>query len=358
MPKVKENNETEAKVQEMCTLEHEQRIAQLTTLSEVGKALTSTHDIKEILSIVMEQIKDLIKPSNWAMLLVDEETDELYFEIIVGETAENLKGIRIDMGEGIAGWVAKEGTPELVVDVTKDERFSKRADMISNFTTNSVICVPLKTRGNCFGVIELINTVQDRSFNEDDLRLLTIVADYTAIAIENSRFFERIQELTIKDDLTSLYNSRHLHNTLKVEVARARRFQHPVSMIFFDLDHFKNINDVHGHLCGSKMLKETADLLLNHIRSIDLCFRYGGDEFVVVMPESTKDAAIFVAKKLRNAFKDNAFLKEEKVNAIMTASFGVASFPTDAKDENDLIKAADEAMYRVKNRSRDDVEEA
>ncbi|MCK5236604.1 MAG: hypothetical protein KAR06_06425, partial [Deltaproteobacteria bacterium] len=84
MPKVKENNETEAKVQEMCTLRHEQRIAQLTTLSEVGKALTSTHDIKEILSIVMEQIKDLIKPSNWAMLLVDEETDELYFEIIVG----------------------------------------------------------------------------------------------------------------------------------------------------------------------------------------------------------------------------------------------------------------------------------
>ncbi len=331
---------------------------QISTFSQVGKALTSTHDLKEILAIVMEQVKDLLRPANWSLLLLDEESQELYFEVVVGEASKKLKDLRFKLGEGIAGWVAKEGKPELVRDVSKDKRFSKRADKISDFTTKSIICVPMKTKDRCYGVIELINTVEEKSFGEKDLLLLTTVADYTAIALENALYFEKIQELTITDDLTGLYNSRYLHSSLAAEVERAKRFDYELSMVFFDLDYFKTVNDKHGHLCGSKMLKEVANLVRHTVRTVDIAYRYGGDEFVVVMPETSKKNARKVADKLRKAFKKTRFLEEEGIGCEMTASFGVASYPDDASGENDLIHLADEAMYRVKKRSRDGIEVA
>jgi diguanylate cyclase (GGDEF)-like protein len=141
-------------------------------------------------------------------------------------------------------------------------------------------------------------------------------------------------------------------------VERARRFKEDLSLIFMDLDYFKLINDKHGHLCGSKLLAEIGGLIISTIRTIDIACRYGGDEFVVVMPETSKENARVVAEKLRSVFKDNRFLKEEGINCPMTASFGVASYPEDAKDRMELIHLADQAMYRVKNSTRDGVEMA
>jgi diguanylate cyclase (GGDEF)-like protein len=307
----------------------------------------------------MEQISDLLHPKNWSLMLVDEEKKELYFEIAVGEGAEKIKGLRFKVGEGIAGWVAKEGKPLLVPDVSKEPRFSSKADQISEFATKSIICVPLKTKGRCHGVIELINKVgEEWSFGEEDLLLLTSLADYTAIAIENAILFDRVQELTVTDDLTHLYNSRYLHRCLEHEVERARRFKKDLSMIFLDLDYFKDVNDKHGHISGSKLLTEVGRSIVGTVRTLDVACRYGGDEFVVVMPETSKKNALIVAEKLRKVFKDTRFLKEEGINCAITASFGVASYPEDAKDKLELIHLADQAMYRVKNRSRDGVETA
>jgi diguanylate cyclase (GGDEF)-like protein len=336
--------------------ERKQRLSQLATLSEIGKTLTSSLNLKEVLNTVMKQTSELLHPKNWSLMLVDEKKKELYFEIAVGEGAEKIKDLRFKIGEGIAGWVAKEGKPLLVPDVSKDPRFSRRADQKSKFSTKSIVCVPLKTKGKCHGVIEFINKVEERSFGEEDLLLLTTLADYTAIAIENAILFDRVQELTVTDDLTHLYNSRYLHQFLEVEVERARRFKANLSMIFLDLDYFKDINDKHGHICGSKLLAEIAHLIRGTVRSVDVACRYGGDEFVVVMPETSKKNARIVAEKLRDAFKNNSFLKEENIFCTMTASFGVAAYPEDAKDKLELIHLADQAMYKVKNRSRDGVE--
>ncbi len=339
--------------------ERSDKLGQLATFSEIGKTLTSSLNLTEVLGAVMEQISASLQPKNWSLMLMDDEKEELYFEIAVGEGADKIKGLRLKLGEGIAGWVAKEGKPLLIPDVKDDSRFSNKADLISKFETLSSICVPLKTKGRCHCVIELINKVEeDGSFREEDLLLLNTLSDYTAIAIENAKLFDRIQELTVRDDLTHLFNSRYLHHCLDNEVERASRYRYELSMIFLDLDYFKLINDNYGHICGSKVLAETADLISENVRSIDVCCRYGGDEFVVVMPETTKENAVFVAEKLRNAFKEHRFLKSEGVSTSMTASFGVASYPVDAKDKLDLIHLADQAMYRVKNRSRDGVEAA
>ncbi|MBI3753870.1 MAG: sensor domain-containing diguanylate cyclase [Deltaproteobacteria bacterium] len=336
--------------------EHSQRIKQLTTFSELGKAITSSLDLKEILNIVMEKISELLQPKNWSLLLADEEKNELYFEIVVGEGADKIKDIRLKMGEGIAGWVAREGTPLLVPDVNKDPRFSKKADESSKFTTKSIIAVPLKSKGKCLGVIELINKMFEQGgFKEEDLLVLTTLADYTAIAIENATFFQKIQELTITDDLTKFYNSRYLYRFLDYEAERARRYKSNIAMIFLDLDKFKEVNDAYGHLNGSKLLAEMAKVISKGLRKVDVACRYGGDEFVIVMPQTSKGQAYQAAGKLRVSINEHRFLTEEGLNLHITASFGVASLPEDAKNTAELIQMADQAMYQVKNSSRNAV---
>ncbi len=340
------------------TRELKQKRLQITTFNEIGKALTSSLDLKEVLGIVMDKISELLQPKNWSLLLLDEERGDLRFEIVVGPGAEKIKDLRLKLGEGVAGWVAREKQPLLVADVSKDSRFSKKADEASNFKTQSIVCVPLVTRGKCLGAIELINKVEEGSFVEDDLLVLTTLADYTAIAIENAIFLKRVHELTITDDLTKLYNSRFLHSRLEYEVERARRFKNPLSLIFLDLDFFKEVNDSFGHLCGSRLLKEVAQLIIGLIRNVDMACRYGGDEFIVVMPETGKENAVIVAEKIRAAIKDATFLKGDSINIRLTGSFGVASFPEDAFDKDSLIQMADNAMYRIKTTTKDGVEKA
>lgn len=327
---------------------------ELLTINEIGRALTSSLDAKEILSIIMRQISVLLQPENWSLLLIDEETNEMYFEIIVGENTDKIKDLRLKVGEGIAGWVAKNGEPLLVSDVSKDSRFSSKADNKSKFTTKSIICVPVESKGRILGVIELINYYDDKAFEEKDLTKLSILADYAAIALENARSYNIAKKLILTDELTGLYNSRFLLQLLdgKDEVLNNLS---QVSMIFIDIDYFKSINDKHGHLIGSRTLKEFGEHLTKNIDEDTIAIRYGGDEFVILIPNVEKSIAYELAKKIRSKLKKERFLKEEGINLKVTASFGIASIPEDASNYQELIGEADKAMYRVKNTFRDGI---
>ncbi|MGA9756835.1 MAG: GGDEF domain-containing protein, partial [Candidatus Sulfotelmatobacter sp.] len=179
--------------------------------------------------------------------------------------------------------------------------------------------------------------------------------DYAAIAIENARWVEKIQELTITDDCTGLYNARHLYKTLETEVYRSSRFGYEFSVLFIDLDHFKSVNDTHGHLIGSKLLAEIGYLVKAQLRLIDFAYRYGGDEFVVLLPQTGKDQALVVAKRLRDALRASSFCRDEGLNLNVRASIGLATYPHDARDAHDIIRQADEMMYLVKNTTRDNI---
>ncbi|HEX9119552.1 MAG TPA: GGDEF domain-containing protein, partial [Terriglobales bacterium] len=181
------------------------------------------------------------------------------------------------------------------------------------------------------------------------------ICDYAAIAIDNARAVERIQELTITDDCTGLYNARHLYKTLESEVYRSARFGYEFTVLFIDLDHFKQVNDTHGHLVGSKLLAEVGYTIKSHLRLIDYAFRYGGDEFVVLLPQTGKDSGLIVARRLLDSFRKSKLLKEESLNLNVRASIGVASYPEDAKSAHEIIRQADEMMYEVKNTSRDNI---
>src|SRR5438477_11856166 len=334
--------------------DRKRQMEEISIFHDVAKALTSSLNLDSILQTIMEKMAVFFRPDTWSLLMVDEQKDELYFAIAVGDAADALKSIRLKVGEGIAGWVAKHGESLLVPDVYRDPRFAKRIDEMTKWQTRSIICVPLKSKHRVLGVIQLINCAME-SFTDNEMFFLHALCDYAAIAIDNARAVEKIQELTITDDCTGLYNARHLYKTLEAEVYRSHRFGYEFSVVFIDLDHFKQVNDTYGHLVGSKLLAEIGYLIKAQLRLIDYAFRYGGDEFVVLLPQTGKDAAVVVAKRLRDSMRNGDFRTDQGDQIDVRASMGLATFPHDAQTPHDVIRQADEMMYAVKNSTRDNI---
>ena len=335
-----------------------EQVARLTLFTEVGKSLASSLDARRVLETIMEKVSGLLEPDTWSLLMLEPERRELTFEVAVGEGAERLKDLRLSLGEGIAGWVAEHAEPLLIEDVRRDPRFSPRFDEVTGAVTRSVVAVPIVGKAGVLGVIELVNSMGRASFREEDLPLLVNLADYAAIALDNARFVAKINELTITDDATRLYNVRHLQFVLDTELYRSRRYGYPLSVVFLDLDRFKEVNDSRGHLTGSRLLWLVGDLLRSQLRLIDTAFRYGGDEFVLVLPQTTKEQAGPVVERLRALIAGTSFLAEEGFDVRVTASFGIATFPEDGDGRKELIARADEAMYAAKSAGRNAVRAA
>ena len=328
---------------------------EVAVFQELGKALTSSLQLDQVLRTIMEKIDEFLRPDNWSLLLLDEAKQELYFELAVGKASQALKDVRIKMGQGIAGWVAQHGETVVVPDTTKDTRFFSKVDEKTKTETQSIVAVPVRFRDTCLGVIELINCIGPEGFDPRDLKLLEALSDFAAIALENARHVKRIHELTITDDCTSLYNARHMGFILETEIYRSQRYNYEFSIVFIDLDHFKQVNDTHGHLVGSRLLAEIGNALKEHCRLIDFAFRYGGDEFVILLPQTSKDNALNVARRLHKLIRESTWLTAQGLNIRLTPSMGVASYPMDSRTKEGLLHLADEAMYLVKNSRRDSV---
>ena len=331
-------------------------VEQLAAFNEIAKALTSTLEVGEVLQLVMQKVQQLLRPSAWSLILQGKD-GLLMFEIVVGPAADSLRGQKIRPGEGICGAVFATGQPRLVADVRSDPDFAPRFDAASSFKTASVLAVPLIARGKVLGVIELVSEEGGAGFNQDDLQMLTQISDYAAIAIDNARNFRRVEELTLADEHTGLGNTRALKGLLKREVARAERFVRPVSLLFLDLDDFKSVNDKRGHLVGSALLRQVGARLLDAVRAVDSAFRYGGDEFAVVLLETGPTGAQQVAQRIVERMRTPFDLGSGE-SMMVTCSVGVASFPDHATTASGLLDAADKAMYRAKNSGRNQAQNA
>jgi diguanylate cyclase (GGDEF)-like protein len=326
---------------------------ELKIFHDVAKALTSSLDLDNILQTILEKIAAYFKPDTWSLIMLDEETQELYYTVAIGKECESVNSLRLTTGESLARWVVDNGKPLVIADINQDLRIDRKSKNGFSPEPFSVVCMPVRAGGKVLGLMELVNG--DMNVYSRGEMLLESLADYAAIAIENARAVQRIQELSITDDCTGVYNSRHMFTVLAEEVRRSERFGYEFSVLFLDIDHFKRINDEHGHLVGSKLLGQFGRCLRKNLRLVDAAFRYGGDEFAVLLPQTGKEAALHVARRLMTTFRKMQWLTEEGLSLTLRLSVGIATYPLDGDSSHAIVQSADDLMYQVKGAGRDGI---
>ena len=246
-------------------------------------------------------------------------------------------------GEGIAGRVFLNAKPIVVNHIKEDGIF---VDSNASYV-RSIACIPMVVYNEVIGVINVTNKRHDKEFTDDDVEMLKAVADQAAVAINKAQLWD----MAVTDSLTGLYVRRYFMVKLQEELLRADRYNNILSIILADLDGFKKINDTYGHDAGDRVLNAIGKFFQQNIRDVDVVARYGGDEFVIMIPEAAQDAAYILSKRLRKQFAE---LRLENLPPI-TISIGIATYPLDGTELEDLIKKADSAMYAAKNAGRNQV---
>ena len=323
----------------------------LAMLYDVGRALNVIDDRNRLLTEILGRAAAIAEAEKGSIMLFDEGSDELVVQVVRGIDPETEQKIlngeivtkRLKRGEGVAGQVAATGTPMVVNNVFDGPQFVRSLTS----RVNSILCVPLRVHGDVIGVLNITNKFQGKSFSDADLQIIQQVADQAAVAIHNARLYE----MAVTDSLTRLYIRRHLFHRLNEEMRRAHRYKHPVSLLMVDIDHFKALNDAHGHPCGDKVLVEVARILRRSVRETDLVGRYGGEEFCLVMPETDLDGAFVVANRMHSLLEALELVWEGTPLRI-AVSGGVATFPEQASTLEDLVRFADAALYFSKRNGR------
>ncbi|MCU0304636.1 MAG: sensor domain-containing diguanylate cyclase [Thermoanaerobaculales bacterium] len=334
--------------------------------------------VTSFLGEILSKANDFV-PSNSGSILMDRPFDRgetaaetsLYFVATFGPSAQSILGRHLRADRGVAGYVYRTGEPYLMNDPANDPNFYSKFDEGTDFTTSCAIAVPVRIERTVCGVLELVNRLGDGGYSERDLQMLEIFARYTSVSIENLLDAQRANEMARRDDLTGLYNDRFFHHRLTEDLVRADVTDGTVALLFLDLDNFKAVNDNHGHLAGSQVLKEFGYLLRQTVADEGATLaRYGGDEFVVILPGHDLDRARATAADIQIALTRTQFLQgsfswsEGPVywRQPLTCSIGVAVYPvhlprqgtTDMK-KNLLLRAADLAMYDAKAAGKNQV---
>lgn len=325
-------------------------LVKLSFFKEIGTSITSATSVKETLQVVMEQIGKIFAPTYWSLLLRNSKTGELRFSVVVGSGVEELEGQVLPRGKGIAGWIAENGQPVIVEDVNRDKRFNPEIDKQIDFTTKSIIGVPLKSRNRVFGVIELINKIDGSSFTPLELSLLQTVADFAAIAIEKNYYLKALKHVASIDSLTGLYNRRSFYRFLEKEIARAKRSGESFALMMIDIDQFKQINDSMGHSAGDQVLLKIAELLKKTTRVSDIVCRFGGDEFLLLLPDSGLTNARALRQRIQSALDT---YNTDTEGPRISVSFGIHS--SNGDNIESAIDFVDKKMYHEKQSKLDPV---
>jgi diguanylate cyclase (GGDEF)-like protein len=357
---------------------HSLEIPQLERFLErhkAGLSLKSDIDLDLVLRQILQKAFEFV-PSESGSILLDDPfrkvaargENELVFIATFGTSSRDLIGRRLSAKYGIVGRVYQTGAPYVSANVKADEFFFADIDEQLGHKTHSVVCVPIYIGKHVCGVLELINKLDGSIFTDRDKTLLEIFAGYTSFTLQNALDARRAHELAKKDDLTGLYNDRWFNVRLTESLTLARESGKAATLIFMDLDRFKFVNDCHGHLAGSQVLREVGFLLKRIVQSVDATVaRYGGDEFVMILPETPIEEALKIAEEIRATIAGTTFLEREwgfsmppvHLRGVLSASVGVAPYLPDAgsavaieQQKNELLRCADGAMYEAKSRGK------
>jgi len=344
---------------EVLRLRHEleQRERFTDCLQAFGQGINMVHP-GETYEAILRMSTNLLHAERGSLLLFDEASNELAVKAAVGPRAEVARESRVRMGEGIAGSVLSEGRPLVVRDVERAGHEPAPAER--SYKTKSFISYPISIGGRKVGVLNVTDKAGGGSYDDVDLSLIESFAPQMALALDRAEWQEKanqFQLMSITDPLTGMLNRRYLVERLDEELKRSKRHEYQMSFMMIDIDDFKIYNDRNGHQAGDLALEMTAQCLKSTLRAADVASRYGGEEFCILLPQTSLPEAVAIAERIQRRILRMRFPhgKNQPLGAV-TVSIGVSSFHEDVETPEKMIQAADIALYLAKSRGKNRVE--
>jgi diguanylate cyclase (GGDEF)-like protein len=333
--------------------ETKRRARQFEALYEVGRTLASTLSLQDILSRISVAVSGLLEARAISLMLLDADGQSL--SAVAGDdtVAPGLQRAEALAGGQMPSLAAvREKRIVAIPDLARETSYGPWLATALREGYRAFLAVPLLVQDRAVGCLNLYLGERHESSKEEE-QLLSTLASQAAIAIENARLFEETRQLAITDPLTGLANHRQFYDQLAREFRRSQRYRRPLTLLMLDLDRFKHFNDTYGHLAGDQALRETAGVLRQNARSVDLLARYGGEEFAIILPETEAERALIQAERVRSSVAGHTLsgLEGEAAKGV-TVSIGVASLAPRMRRIEDLVQAADQALYRAKSSGR------
>jgi two-component system cell cycle response regulator len=313
-------------------------------LYDASSRISKTIEIEELYQIIFDLMTKETGATRGFLYVVDQEQGESNIILSEGFDVEENEGLDRKIFEELQEELAHLSEPFIPNHpLTTAVNYRNSSDPVQ-----SSLFIPLKNKNELVGAVVFFDTERTGVFGKEALRVGSFLSEHASTALENAMLYSQAKILTITDDLTNVFNYRYLNNILDRELVRAQRLNSSMSVLFLDLDSFKEVNDQHGHLLGSKILVELAGLLKGAVRKVDAVARYGGDEYIVVLTDTNSKGAMIVAERIRQMVEDYTFTVSEGYPIKLTISVGVASYPEHGVTKVELLHLADEAMYKGK----------
>jgi len=329
------------------------RAEEMSILYEVSLAIAAGVGLEKTTKAVFRQLQKVI-PIDLFFLALYEPTEKKVSYFMYQKNGERIEiePFYLMQKPSLTRYVTQKKETVYIADFKATDAEVKEDEVIRvpGFDNRTFLGVPLILRGEVMGVLS-VQASHQNAYDANQIRLVETIAQQTSIAMDNAKLFEKMQEMAITDSLTDLYNRRYFYMILDNEFERAKRYQTPLSLIMMDIDHFKTVNDEFGHLVGDDVLRSMSEICKELLRQSDNMFRYGGEEFMIILPGTKQEEAFNVAERIR-ATIEKAVIITKKGNVKITISIGVSEYGEKYSEPSEFIESADRTMYEAKKAGR------
>ena len=320
------------------------KISAMDVLFEISRIVKSVVEPGEALRQVLGQIREAIPFENATLFVADRTTKKLEPAVSIGEVIDLIGHVRFERGKGFSSWVAQQKKPVLLNDLHREGGTEAP-------TVRSFLSAPIILQGETMGVINLSDP-RAEAFDEESVKLISLMGHQIAGIVNRVILGREMERLQTTDDLTTLYNKRHFDRYLEVEIEKAKRYGHKLSVMVLDIDNFKALNERHGKPAGNEVLSDFGKLLKKFARGTDCVARYSDEEFMILLPHTDTNEAKIAAQRLRTVLEGHSFPRKKK----LTVSVGIATFPADASDPISLLVRADQALFQARRDGKQPVQ--